>query len=86
MDKEQKNELYCEYTGILYTNPNGAPEDEVALICFPGGTGIMMEWERPISKLPLFLRFHWASQTCSIWSSYFDLLAGRITDLITYSA
>jgi len=57
LDKQLKNELYCQYTNILYTNPNDAPEDEVALICVPSGTGIMMEWERPISKLCPFLQF-----------------------------
>ena len=55
--KQRENELYCYYTNILYTNPNDAPEDEVALVCVPSGTGIMMEWARPISKLSPFLRF-----------------------------
>lgn len=56
LDKQQEKELYC-MSHILYTNPNDAPEDEVALVCDPSGDGIMMEWERPISKLSPFLWF-----------------------------
>ena len=49
------NDLFCK-SEILFTNPNGAPEDEVALVCHPDGAGIMMEWERPISmSIPLVL-------------------------------
>ena len=49
------NDLFCK-SEILFTNPNGAPEDEVALVCNPDGAGIMMEWERPISmSTPLVL-------------------------------
>lgn len=48
LDIDKRNELFCK-SNILFTNPNGAPEDEVALICVPDGSGIMMEWERPIS-------------------------------------
>jgi len=55
-DQQRENELYCK-SQILYTNPNDAPEDEVALVCDPSGNGIMMEWERPISKLCPILRF-----------------------------
>jgi hypothetical protein len=50
MDKERHNDLFC-MSEILYSNPNGAPEDEVAMLCIGDGTGIMMEWERPISML-----------------------------------
>jgi hypothetical protein len=41
---------------VIYMNPNGAPEDEMAMIGIPGGTGIMMEWERPISMSCLYRR------------------------------
>jgi protein arginine N-methyltransferase 2 len=41
-------------SNILFTNPPGAPDDEVALVCVPGGDGIMMEWERPISMSFLY--------------------------------
>jgi hypothetical protein len=40
-DRNARNELFCK-SKILFTNPNGAPEDEVALVCDPSGTGIMM--------------------------------------------
>ena len=48
VDKPRRNDQFCQ-SQILFTNPNGAPEDEVALVCIPDGAGIMMEWERPIS-------------------------------------
>jgi len=48
LDKDHRNDIFCQ-SMILFTNPNEAPEDEVALVCDPCGTGIMMEWERPIS-------------------------------------
>lgn len=48
LDNDFQNELFC-MSNILFTNPSEAPEDEVALVCFPEGEGIMMEWERPIS-------------------------------------
>jgi protein arginine N-methyltransferase 2 len=52
MDKDYPNDLFC-MSRILFTNPNGAPEDEVALVTDPDGAGIMMEWERPISASSL---------------------------------
>jgi hypothetical protein len=52
LDMDRRNELFCK-SMILFTNPNDAPEDEVALVCDPGGDGIMMEWERPISMSSL---------------------------------
>jgi len=47
-DGDHKNDDFCR-SPVLFTNPNGAPEDEVALVTLPVGEGIMMEWERPIS-------------------------------------
>ena len=54
LDEDHRNDMFCQST-ILFTNPNEAPEDEVALVCDPCGTGIMMEWERPISTPVLVL-------------------------------
>lgn len=48
MDENHRNDIFCQ-SSILFTNPNEAPDDEVALVCEPSGVGIMMEWERPIS-------------------------------------
>jgi hypothetical protein len=54
LDRDYPNDLFCQSL-IRFTNPTGAPEDEVALVCIPNGTGIMMEWERPISMFSLQL-------------------------------
>lgn len=48
LDRDYSNEIFC-MSNVLFTNPHGAPDDEVALVCVPDGQGIMMEWERPIS-------------------------------------
>jgi protein arginine N-methyltransferase 2 len=56
LDAIHKNKLFCN-SSVLFTNPVGAPEDEVAMVTAPDGTGVMMEWERPISKsFPLRLQ------------------------------
>ena len=57
----QHNEVYLK-SPILFTNPNGAPDDEVALVTIPGGCGIMMEWERPISASFASSGLWWRSQ------------------------
>jgi hypothetical protein len=54
LDRDYPNDLFCQ-SHIQFTNPNGASEDEVALVSVPSGTGIMMEWERPISMFSLHL-------------------------------
>jgi hypothetical protein len=51
--KPIENQTFCKSL-VLYTNPNGAPDDEVAMVCVPSGCGIMMEWERPISALSFY--------------------------------
>jgi hypothetical protein len=56
-DLERRNELFCK-SMILFTNPNEAPEDEVAMVCDPSGTGIMMEWERPISMFHRYCQIY----------------------------
>lgn len=61
---DTNNQLFCK-SHILYSNPNGAPDDEVAMISNPSGDGIMMEWERPISVF--FLPF---SHLCSVSPSH----------------
>jgi len=51
MDREGDNKNFCR-SSVAYTRPLGAPDDEVAMICATRehhGTGVMMEWERPIS-------------------------------------
>jgi hypothetical protein len=53
LDKHYDNDRFCK-SWIQYTNPHGAPEDEEALITLPDGTGVMMEWERPISMFFLY--------------------------------
>jgi len=47
LDIVRKNKAFCA-SQVLFTNPDGAPEDEIAMVTVPGGEGIMMEWERPI--------------------------------------
>ena len=44
---------------ILFTNPDGAPDDEVAMVTIPDGCGVMMEWERPISASFVFSELQW---------------------------
>jgi hypothetical protein len=42
------NQWFCQ-SQIAFTTPDGAPNDEVAMVTVPSGCGVMMEWERPIS-------------------------------------
>jgi protein arginine N-methyltransferase 2 len=53
---DHQNEAFCK-SPILFTNPPGAPDDEVALITLPEGCGVMTEWERPISPFGSYLLF-----------------------------
>jgi hypothetical protein len=48
LDGDRRNEDFCN-SYIMYLNPHGTPEDEVALVTEPYAEGVMMEWERPIS-------------------------------------
>jgi hypothetical protein len=50
---DKLNQLYC-MSNVTFMNPNGAPEDEIAMV-FEEGTGVMMEWERPISMSFLYI-------------------------------
>ena len=54
----QHNEDYLK-SQILFTNPDGAPDDEVAMVTLPDGCGVMMEWERPISASLAFSVLRW---------------------------
>ena len=49
LDGDKRNKEFCNSNFIFYLNPPGAPEDEVALVTGLNATGVMMEWERPIS-------------------------------------
>ena len=57
----QHNEAYLK-SRILFTNPDGAPDDEVAMVTIPDGCGVMMEWERPISASFAFSELRWRLQ------------------------
>ena len=51
MEQESENKHFCR-SSVEFTKPPGAPDGEVARVCATGdqhGTGVMMEWERPIS-------------------------------------
>jgi hypothetical protein len=52
LDGDLHNEAYL-MDNVTYMNPNGTPENEVAMVCSTG-TGVMMEWERPIS-MPFYI-------------------------------
>jgi hypothetical protein len=58
LDGDKRNKVFCK-SFVLYTNPPGAPKDEVALVTGLNATGVMMEWERPISmSFALIISFY----------------------------
>lgn len=59
LNGDKRNADFCNSAFVWYLNPRGAPEDEVALVTGFNATGVMMEWERPISMPFLFfLSYH----------------------------
>jgi hypothetical protein len=59
LNKDRENRDFCSSMVVEYTKPPGAPSDEVAMVCgLFDGTGIMMEWERPISACVPFSIFY----------------------------